>query len=76
MKFKVKHQTERLDELIGRRAKAIFTLINMGADTKQSGWWIYEEREGTIIYADTDKATIKTDKGVPMCFTWNEVRMV
>ena len=73
MKFKIKQETANKNELVGRKAKAVFTMLNMGIDTKEPGWWLYEEKEGTIIYSDDKKATILSDSGVPMCFTLNEV---
>ena len=76
MKFTIKKETEKRNDLMGRKAKATFLMLNMGINTSQAGWWVEEEKEGRIIYADIDKVTILTDKGVPMCFKMNEVVIV
>lgn len=76
MKFKIKQETEKRNDLVGKKARATFLMLNMGINTVQSGWWVNEEKEGKIIYADVDKITILTDKGVPMCFSINEVVIV
>lgn len=73
MKFKIQQQTANKNELVGRKAKAIFTMLNMGVETKETGWWLHEEKEGIIIYSDDKKATILSNSGVPMCFTLDEV---
>jgi hypothetical protein len=60
-------------DLVGKIAKATFLMANIGKNTGVSGWWCHEEKTGVVIYADDKKCTIKTNKGVPMCFDLCEV---